>query len=153
MIGSMPRPPHTTLQWPLSVLGHLLHRQAMAVQGTPPLPPVLQRRATTLLPAPTTTVTPRSVAAAVAVHPARPVLRLGLDAWPEPMDRHGSGLAHAFPRSRRWCARPAPRHSGELGQTDNGREFDNHAFCAHLSGHGVSLRLSCPYTSSQNGEA
>jgi transposase InsO family protein len=38
-------------------------------------------------------------------------------------------------------------------QTDNGREFDNHAFRCHLSRHGVALRLSCPYTSSQNGKA
>lgn len=33
-------------------------------------------------------------------------------------------------------------------QTDNGREFDNHALRAHLTTHGTVLRLSCPYTSS-----
>lgn len=38
-------------------------------------------------------------------------------------------------------------------QTDNGQEFDNHALHLHLSSHGVSLRLSCPYTSAQNGKA
>lgn len=38
-------------------------------------------------------------------------------------------------------------------QTDNGREFDNHALCSYLSTHGIALRLSCPYTSPQNGKA
>ena len=38
-------------------------------------------------------------------------------------------------------------------QTDNGREFDNHALRDHLSRHGIALRLSCPFTSSQNGKA
>jgi hypothetical protein len=38
-------------------------------------------------------------------------------------------------------------------QTDNGKEFDNHAFCTYLTKHGIALRLSCPYTSSQNGKA
>lgn len=38
-------------------------------------------------------------------------------------------------------------------QTDNGNEFDNHALCSHLAASGVALRLSCPYTSSQNGKA
>jgi histone deacetylase 1/2 len=37
-------------------------------------------------------------------------------------------------------------------QSDNGKEFDNNALCSHLSAHGISLRLSCPYTSSQNGK-
>jgi transposase InsO family protein len=38
-------------------------------------------------------------------------------------------------------------------QTDNGKEFDNLAFRRHLEQHGISFRLSCPYTSSQNGTA
>ena len=38
-------------------------------------------------------------------------------------------------------------------QTDNGKEFDNLAFRRHLEHHGVTFRLSCPYTSSQNGKA
>lgn len=38
-------------------------------------------------------------------------------------------------------------------QCDNGREFDNHVLRSFLSAHGVTLRLSCPYTSSQNGKA
>lgn len=38
-------------------------------------------------------------------------------------------------------------------QTDNGKEFDNHGLRTHLANHGVNLRLSCPYTSSQNGKA
>lgn len=38
-------------------------------------------------------------------------------------------------------------------QTDNGKEFDNIAFHHHLEHNGVSFRLSCPYTSSQNGIA
>jgi hypothetical protein len=38
-------------------------------------------------------------------------------------------------------------------QTDNGREFDNAALRSFFSHHGISLRLSCPYTSQQNGKA
>ena len=38
-------------------------------------------------------------------------------------------------------------------QTDNDREFDNLAMRTHLAAHGTTLRLSCPYTSSQNGKA
>jgi histone deacetylase 1/2 len=38
-------------------------------------------------------------------------------------------------------------------QTDNGREFDSTALRFFLSAHGVALRLSCPYTSQQNGKA
>jgi hypothetical protein len=37
-------------------------------------------------------------------------------------------------------------------QTDNGKEFDSTALCFFLSAHGVALRLSCPYTSEQNGK-
>jgi len=32
-------------------------------------------------------------------------------------------------------------------QTDNGREYDSNALRAYFLTHGVSLRLSCPYTS------
>jgi len=38
-------------------------------------------------------------------------------------------------------------------QTDNGREYDNTALRLLLSSHGTQLRLSCPYTSQQNGKA
>ena len=38
-------------------------------------------------------------------------------------------------------------------QTDNGREFDNSVLRKFYSEHGIVLRLSCPYTSQQNGKA
>jgi hypothetical protein len=38
-------------------------------------------------------------------------------------------------------------------QCDNGREFDNNASRYFFLTHGVQLRLSCPYTSTQNGLA
>jgi transposase InsO family protein len=38
-------------------------------------------------------------------------------------------------------------------QTDNGREFDNSASRAFFATHGIALRLTCPYTSQQNGRA
>jgi transposase InsO family protein len=38
-------------------------------------------------------------------------------------------------------------------QTDNGREFDSTALRLFLASHGVAFRLSCPYTSQQNGKA
>ena len=38
-------------------------------------------------------------------------------------------------------------------QADNGTEFLNRATTDFLSSHGISLRLSCPYTSQQNGKA
>jgi hypothetical protein len=38
-------------------------------------------------------------------------------------------------------------------QCDNGREFNNHASRSFFLTHGVQLRLSCPYTSAQNGRA
>ena len=38
-------------------------------------------------------------------------------------------------------------------QTDNGREFDSAAVRSLLARHGTHLRLSCPYTSQQNGKA
>jgi len=38
-------------------------------------------------------------------------------------------------------------------QTDNGKEFDNHAFRSFLAAHGSVLRLTCPYMSQQNGHA
>ena len=38
-------------------------------------------------------------------------------------------------------------------QCDNGREFDNCAFWDFCQTHGMSFRLSCPHTSSQNGKA
>jgi hypothetical protein len=36
---------------------------------------------------------------------------------------------------------------------DNGREFDNSATRTFLLSHGALLRMSCPYTSQQNGKA
>jgi transposase InsO family protein len=38
-------------------------------------------------------------------------------------------------------------------QTDNGREYDSAALRAFFSTHGISLRLSCPYTLQQNSNA
>ena len=38
-------------------------------------------------------------------------------------------------------------------QTDNGREFDNTANRTLFNSHGTILRLTCPYTSQQNGKA
>jgi hypothetical protein len=37
-------------------------------------------------------------------------------------------------------------------QCDNGREFDNSTARAFFLTHGVALRMSCPYTSQQNGK-
>jgi histone deacetylase 1/2 len=38
-------------------------------------------------------------------------------------------------------------------QTDNGKEFDNTVVRQHFAAHGISFRLTCPYTSAQNGKA
>jgi hypothetical protein len=38
-------------------------------------------------------------------------------------------------------------------QFDNGREFDNSSTWTFLLSKGIQLRMSCPYTSSQNGKA
>jgi hypothetical protein len=38
-------------------------------------------------------------------------------------------------------------------QCDNGREFDNTSSRSFFTTHGVVLRMSCPYTSPQNGKA
>jgi histone deacetylase 1/2 len=38
-------------------------------------------------------------------------------------------------------------------QTDNGREFDTHAMCLFLAATGTAFRLTCPYSSQQNGKA
>jgi len=38
-------------------------------------------------------------------------------------------------------------------QTDNGSEFDNKAFRSFLAARGIVSRLTCPYTSQQNGHA
>jgi hypothetical protein len=38
-------------------------------------------------------------------------------------------------------------------QCDNGREFDNSFTRTFLLSKGTQLRMSCPYTSSQNGKA
>ena len=38
-------------------------------------------------------------------------------------------------------------------QCDNGREFDNTSARSFFLDHGTLLRMSCPYTSSQNGKA
>jgi histone deacetylase 1/2 len=38
-------------------------------------------------------------------------------------------------------------------QTDNGREFDNTANRTLFNSNGTILRLTCPYTSQQNGKA
>jgi histone deacetylase 1/2 len=38
-------------------------------------------------------------------------------------------------------------------QTDNGTEFVNSTFVEFLARNGIHLRMSCPYTSPQNGKA
>jgi histone deacetylase 1/2 len=38
-------------------------------------------------------------------------------------------------------------------QTDNGREFDTNSMRTFLAAHGTCFRLTCPYTSQQNGKA
>lgn len=38
-------------------------------------------------------------------------------------------------------------------QCDNGREFDNSSSRTFFLTHGIQLRMSCPYTSPQNGRA
>jgi transposase InsO family protein len=38
-------------------------------------------------------------------------------------------------------------------QTDNGKEFNNFTLRSFFSAHDIHLRLSCPYTSPQNGKA
>uniref|UniRef100_A0A0A9BH25 Integrase catalytic domain-containing protein n=1 Tax=Arundo donax TaxID=35708 RepID=A0A0A9BH25_ARUDO len=38
-------------------------------------------------------------------------------------------------------------------QCDNGREFNNYSARAFFLSHGIHLRMSCPYTSPQNGKA
>jgi histone deacetylase 1/2 len=38
-------------------------------------------------------------------------------------------------------------------QADNGREFDSHSTRAFFDSCGTTLRMSCPYTSAQNGRA
>ena len=38
-------------------------------------------------------------------------------------------------------------------QCDNGLEFDNSPFWEFCKQHGISFRLFCPHTSSQNGKA
>ena len=38
-------------------------------------------------------------------------------------------------------------------QTDNGKEFDNSASRTFVAANGIALRLTCPYTSQQNGRA
>jgi hypothetical protein len=38
-------------------------------------------------------------------------------------------------------------------QANNDCEFNNHNARAFFDGHGIALRMSCPYTSAQNGRA
>lgn len=71
--------------------------------------------------------------------------------WTFPL-RHKSEVAakiisfHAYIRTQ--FARPI-----RAIQTDNGREFDNSDLRKFYSDNGILLRLSCPYTSQQNGKA
>jgi histone deacetylase 1/2 len=53
---------------------------------------------------------------------------------------------HAFVRTQ-FCTTIASL------QTDNGKEFDNHALRSFLATNSIILRLTCPYTSQQNGRA
>jgi transposase InsO family protein len=45
------------------------------------------------------------------------------------------------------------RSISKCSQLNNGTEFVNNAMSDFLSSHGILLRLSCPYTSQQNGKA
>jgi hypothetical protein len=69
-----------------------------------------------------------------------------------------------FPLRAKSAAFPALRHffawlSTQFGltikavQCDNGREFNNSTSRDFFLSHGMQLRMSCPYTSSQNGKA
>jgi hypothetical protein len=69
-----------------------------------------------------------------------------------------------FPLRAKSEAFPALRHffawvSTQFGltikvvQCDNGREFDNSTSRDFVLSHGMKFRMSCPYTSSQNGKA
>jgi len=44
-------------------------------------------------------------------------------------------------------------HPIQAIQCDNGREFDNSTSRSFFLAHGIQLRMSCPYTSAQNGKA
>jgi histone deacetylase 1/2 len=72
-------------------------------------------------------------------------------AWTFPL-RHKSDVVptiisfHAFVRAQFGC-------NIQCFQTDNGREFDNSAMRAFFATNGIVFRLTCPYTSQQNGRA
>ncbi|XP_021306364.1 proline-rich protein 36, partial [Sorghum bicolor] len=77
-----------------------------------------------------------------------------------PTSPSGSCALVATPSSTTWHRRLG--HPGKAAlQTlaksssicDNGREFDNSTSRASFSAKGVTLRMSCPYTSQQNGKA
>jgi transposase InsO family protein len=71
--------------------------------------------------------------------------------WTFPL-RHKSDVLgtfvsfHAFVQTQFQC-------SIACLQTDNSKEFDNHALRSFLAAHGMVLRLTCPYMSQQNGRA
>lgn len=71
--------------------------------------------------------------------------------WTFPL-RHKSDVLptlmsfHAFVATQFQC-------SIQCFQTDNGKEFDNTTSRVFFAKHGIALRLTCPYTSQQNGRA
>lgn len=73
-------------------------------------------------------------------------------AWTFPLRRNSK----VFPIITRFHAFLATQFQRSIVsfQTDNGKEFDNNAVsCDFFAQNGIHLRLSCPYTSQQNGRA
>jgi transposase InsO family protein len=70
--------------------------------------------------------------------------------WTFPL-RFKSDTFHTLTHFFAWVSTQFRRSDRAL-QRDNGHEFDNNASRSFLT-HGVQLRLSCPYTSPQNGWA
>jgi transposase InsO family protein len=71
--------------------------------------------------------------------------------WSFPL-RHKSDVFPTFVSFRAFVQTQFQRQITCI-QTNNGREFDNSALCSFLAAHGMALRLTFPYTSSQNGRA
>nr|CAB3451012.1 unnamed protein product [Digitaria exilis] len=69
--------------------------------------------------------------------------------------RHAFDLSDAFPTLLHFFAWVSTQFgcTVKAAQCDNGREFDNHTSRDFFLTQGIQLRMSCPYTSSQNGRA
>ncbi|KAK1699260.1 hypothetical protein QYE76_015957 [Lolium multiflorum] len=111
------------------------------------------------------------LAAAPQLPPARPTPRLRRHDAAGPAGPPGPRVVHrpshapspgAYSRGGDGSWTPEPPHTWMLTrfgrpilalQTDNGKEFDNTTIRTLLSTHGTIFRLTCPYTSQQNGRA